>query len=108
MSEEVRKARHAIPRAMFYSIAINAVLAYAIILVILFCIQDLDAAVTAAFPIVEICMQVTGSLPATTALVSGLIIISFAVTLGSIASASVSTKHTSLVSRFVGAARCIR
>ena len=67
---------------------LNGVLAYAIILVILFCIQDMEAAVSSAFPIVEICMQVTGSLQATTAMVSGLIIISFAVTLGSIASAS--------------------
>ncbi|KAF2718476.1 amino acid permease [Polychaeton citri CBS 116435] len=88
MSEEVRKARHAVPRAMFWTIALNGLLAYAIILVILFCIGDLDAALNADFPIIEICTQATGSLKAATAMVCGLLVISVAVTLGSIASAS--------------------
>ena len=88
MSEEVRKARHAVPRAMFWTIAINGVLAYSIILVILFCMGDLTDALNAPFPIIEICQQATGSLRAATAMVSGLLVISVAVTLGSIASAS--------------------
>ena len=88
MSEEVRKARHAVPRAMFWTIALNGVLAYAIILVILFCMGDLSDALNAPFPIIEICYQATGSMKAATAMVSGLLVISVAVTLGSIASAS--------------------
>lgn len=88
MSEEVRKARHAVPRAIFWTVAINGILAYAIILVMLFCLGDLDATVNAAFPIIEICTQATGSVRTATAMVSGLLIISCAVTLGSIASAS--------------------
>jgi choline transport protein len=88
MSEEVRKARHAVPRAMFWTVALNGVLAYGIILVLLFCLGDLDAAVNAAFPIIEICTQATGSVKAATAMVSGLLLVSIAVTLGSIASAS--------------------
>jgi choline transport protein len=88
MSEEVRKAQHAVPRAMFWTVALNGVLAYAIILVMLFCLGDLDAAVNATFPIIEICTQATGSVKAATAMVSGLLVVSVAVTLGSIASAS--------------------
>jgi len=88
MSEEVRKARHAVPRAMFWTIVLNGVLAYAIVLVLLFCLGDLSAALDAPFPIIEICTQATGSLPAATAMVCGLLVISVAVTLGSIASAS--------------------
>jgi len=88
MSEEVRKARHAVPRAMFWTVALNGLLAYAIILVMLFCLGDLDAAVNATFPIIEICTQATGSVKAATAMVSGLLVVSTAVTLGSIASAS--------------------
>ncbi|KAK6430490.1 hypothetical protein LTR95_013356 [Oleoguttula sp. CCFEE 5521] len=88
MSEEVRKARHAVPRAMFWTIALNGVLAYAIILVMLYCLGDMDAALAAPFPIIEICTQATGSVKAATAMVCGLLIISVAVTLGSIASAS--------------------
>ena len=88
MSEEVRKARQAVPRAMFYTIALNGVLAYAIIMVMLFCLGDLDAVLNAPFPIIEICTQATGSVAASTAMVCGLLIISCAVNLGSIASAS--------------------
>jgi choline transport protein len=88
MSEEVRKARHAVPRAMFWTVALNGVLAYAIILVMMFCLGDLDAAVNATFPIIEICTQATGSVNAATAMVSGLLVVSIAVTLGSISSAS--------------------
>ena len=73
---------------------------------ILFCIQDMDGAVNAAFPIVEICTQVTGSLRATTAMVSGLILISSVVTMGSIASASVS--HRSTVSQGHLMADCLK
>ena len=88
MSEEVRRAKQAVPRAIFWTIALNAVLAYAIIMVILFCSGDLDAVLNAPFPIIEICQQATGSTAAATAMVCGLLIISMAVNLGSIASAS--------------------
>jgi choline transport protein len=88
MSEEVRKARQAVPRAMFWTICLNGVLAYAIIIVILFCMGDIDAVLNAPFPIVEICTQATGSVAAATAMVCGLLVISCAVNLGSIASAS--------------------
>ena len=88
MSEEVRRAKQAVPRAIFWTIALNAVLAYAIIMVILFCSGDLDAVLAAPFPIIEICQQATGSTAAATAMVCGLLIISMAVNLGSIASAS--------------------
>ncbi len=88
MSEEVRNARHAVPRAMFWTVALNGVLAYTIIIVILFCMGDLDAVLNAPFPIIEICTQATGSVAAATAMVCGLLTISCAVNLGGIASAS--------------------
>jgi choline transport protein len=88
LSEEVRMSRLAVPRALFWSIALNAVLAYAIILVFLFCMGDITAAADAVSPVVEICRQATGSLPAATALATGLLIVGFAATFGSVASAS--------------------
>ena len=57
MSEEVRKARHAVPRAMFWTIVLNGILAYAIVLVFLFCLGDLDAAINDNFQILDICTQ---------------------------------------------------
>lgn len=88
MSEEVRKAKHAVPRAMMWTIAINAVLAYAIIIVILYTMGPLDAALNSSFPIIEVCMQATGSAKAATAMVCGLLIISLSVNLASVASVS--------------------
>lgn len=88
MSEEVRKAKHAVPRAMFWTIALNAVLAYAIIIVILYTMGPLDAALNSSFPIIEVCLQATGSAAAATAMVCGLLIISLSVNLASIASVS--------------------
>jgi choline transport protein len=88
MSEEVRKAKQAVPRALFWTIALNGVLAYAMVIVILTTMGSIDDALSSAFPIIVIVQEVTGSLKATTALVTGLYIISFAVTLASIASVS--------------------
>ncbi|KAK5133797.1 hypothetical protein LTR08_007226 [Meristemomyces frigidus] len=59
MSEEVRQARHAVPRAMFWTIVLNGIFAYAIILAMLFCLGDMDAALSADFPIIEILTQAT-------------------------------------------------
>lgn len=88
MSEEVRKAKQAVPRAMFWTIALNGVLAYAMCIVILFTMGSLDDALNSSFPILEICTQATGSVKAATAMVTGLTIIQLAVALGSIASVS--------------------
>lgn len=49
------KARHAVPQAMFWTIALNGVLAYAIVLVMLFCMGDINAALNSPFPIIESC-----------------------------------------------------
>lgn len=88
MSEEVRKARHAVPRAMFWTIALNAVLAYAICIIILFTMGDQDELLTSSYPMMTILVNATGSLPAATAMVVGLLVISLSVNLASIASVS--------------------
>ncbi|PLB46250.1 amino acid permease [Aspergillus steynii IBT 23096] len=88
MSEEVRRARQAVPRSMFWTVATNAVLAYSIVICILFTMGPIDAAVEASFPIIEICQHATGSVKASTAMVCGLLVISLSVNLASIASVS--------------------
>lgn len=88
MSEEVRQAKQAIPRSIFYTVAINGVLAYAIVITVLFTMGLLDNALNSSFPIIEICRQATGSVKATTAMVCGLLVISLAMNLASIASTS--------------------
>lgn len=86
MSEEVRRAKHAVPRALFWTIAINGILAYAMVIAILAAMGNIDDALSSSFPFIVIIHTVTGSTPATTALVVGLFVISFAVCLASIAS----------------------
>ncbi|OAX85589.1 hypothetical protein ACJ72_00003 [Emergomyces africanus] len=88
MSEEVRRANKAVPRSMFWTVAINGIFAYAIILTILFTMGSVEDALTAASPIIQICQQATGSTSAATAMVCGLVIVSLAVNLASIASTS--------------------
>jgi choline transport protein len=88
MSEEVRKAKQAVPRAVFWSIAVNGILAYAMVLAILSAMGSLDDILNSGFPVATILLRVTGSVPATTAMICGLFVISFCVTIASVASVS--------------------
>ncbi|OQU98632.1 hypothetical protein CLAIMM_04385 isoform 2 [Cladophialophora immunda] len=88
MSEEVRRAKHAVPRSMILTIVINGVMAFSIILVLLYCLGNLDDALDASYPIIPICLNATGSMAAANAMVSGLIIITYFVVAASVASVS--------------------
>lgn len=88
MSEETRQARQAVPRSIFYTVVTNGILAYGMVICILFTMGSVEEAQQQSFPIIQICQQATGSLKAATAMVCGLLVISLSVTLASIASAS--------------------
>jgi choline transport protein len=88
MSEEVRRARHTIPRAMFWTICINASLAFGMVLIFLFCIGSVDDVLAAGYPIIPIVVSATHSVTGGSAMVGGLLIINVAVSLGSVAAAS--------------------
>jgi len=88
MSEETRQARQAVPKSIFYTVVTNGILAYAMVICILFTMGSVQDAQNTNLPIIEICIQATGSVKSATAMVSGLLIISLSVTLASIASAS--------------------
>ena len=88
MSEETRRARKAVPRSIFYTVVTNGILAYGMVICILFTMGPIENAQNSDFPIIEICTQATGSVRAATAMVCGLLVISLSVTLASIASAS--------------------
>lgn len=88
MSEEVHKAKQAVPRTMFYTIVLNGILAYAISIVILYTLGPLDAVVNSSFPILEVCQQATGSAAAASGMVCALLLVQVSVTLASVASVS--------------------
>lgn len=88
MSEEVRKARHAVPRAMFWSIVMNGILAYGMVLVFLFCLGDVEDVLASTYPLLSIAVNATGSVSAGSAMVGLSMIVTLACALGSVASAS--------------------
>jgi choline transport protein len=85
MSEEVRRANHAVPRAMVYTIIINGSLAFIMALVIMFQMGDITPYLESGYPIIPIFMTIAGP-RAANALVSGLIIITYCVVAASLAS----------------------
>lgn len=88
MSEETRKAKSAVPRAMFWSIFMNGCLGFVMVCVILVSMGSIDDALNSASPILTILLSITGSKAATTAMISGLFVVSFSVNLANIASIS--------------------
>jgi len=90
MSEEVRNAPIVIPRILVQTIAINGGLAFAFVLVLLFCIGDIEKAMstTTGYPIIQIFYQATGSVKAATAMMASITIIGMASSLGVVASVS--------------------
>jgi amino acid transporter len=73
---------------MILCIVINGTMAFAIILVLLYCIGNLDDVLDASYPIIPICLNATGSMKATNAMVSSLIIVTYFVVAASVASVS--------------------
>lgn len=90
MSEEVRNAAVVIPKILVQTIAINGALAFAFVLVLLFCIGDVNEALNTktGYPIIQIFYSATGSAKAATAMMSLIIVIGFTSSLGVVASVS--------------------
>jgi len=88
MSEEVRKARHAVPRAMFWSIVMNSVLAFSMTLIWLYFMGPVEDVMNASYGLVPIVINATGSVRAGSALIGCFLITVIAVFLGCIASTS--------------------
>ncbi|KAK5102702.1 hypothetical protein LTS08_003502 [Lithohypha guttulata] len=85
MSEEVRKAHHAVPRAMVYTIVINGSMALIMALVIMFRMGDITPYLESGYPIIPMFFALAGQ-RAANALIAGLIIITYCVVAASLAS----------------------
>lgn len=88
MSEETRKAKVSVYRAVFWSIFTNAILAFVMCIVLLVAMGSVKDALTASNPIISILMKMTNSTRGTTAKVAGLVVIAFSVSLAAVASIS--------------------
>lgn len=89
MSEETRKAKSAVPRAMFWSIFMNGVLGFIMVNVLISAMGSVEDMLSQPSQIQAILLNATGSNKGTTAMIAGLFIISFSVNLANIAMWSV-------------------
>lgn len=87
MSEETRRAKHAVPRAMVWSILTNGILAWTIGIVLLTTQTD-NGLSDDGFPIISMLYVASGSSIAVNTLCLLLVILSFAVLTASLASVS--------------------
>jgi len=89
MSEEVKKASVNVPRAMVLSTMINGVLAFAMLIAILFCAGNVDAASTESqYPFIPILAIGLGSNGGATVLVSVVIVLQMCASIGCLAASS--------------------
>jgi len=90
MSEEVRNPSVVIPRILVHSIIINGGLSFVLIIVLLFCIGNVQEVLNTSFnyPIIQIFYQTTGSISAATAMMCLIIVIGLTSSIGVVASVS--------------------
>lgn len=90
IGEEVRRASTTVPRVMIINVVVSGIMAFGMVLTLLFCVGDIDAALgtPTGYPIIQIFYQATGSTKGATVMMSAIIIISFCSSFGIMASTS--------------------
>lgn len=90
MSEEIHNASTVVPWAMISTIVLNGVLGFAVLIALLFCLGDINDALTSStgFPFIEVFRQATNSDAAATGMTCIILIILFAAAIGIMATAS--------------------
>lgn len=90
MSEEIQDAAAVVPRAIMFSIFINGSLAFGMLIVTLFSLNDVQGALNTptGYPYMEILLKSTGSVAGATILASVLVVMQYFANVGLLASAS--------------------
>ncbi|ATZ57211.1 hypothetical protein BCIN_14g03710 [Botrytis cinerea B05.10] len=90
MSEEIRNPSLVVPRAIMLSIIINGSMGFAMVIALLFCIGDIDAALATntGYPYMEIFLQATRSVSGAAVMASIIAILGICATVGTLASTS--------------------
>ncbi|PSN74624.1 amino acid transporter [Corynespora cassiicola Philippines] len=88
MAEEVKRARDAVPKAVFWSIAVNGILAFPIVVVFAYVMGPLDQVLTSSQPIFLIMERITESRNATAAMGMIFFVVIFGCSIASVATVS--------------------
>lgn len=90
MCEEIRNASTVVPQTMIASLMINGVLAFSMLVAVLFCIGDITAAVGSptGYPFIEIFTQATASKAGATVMTSIVTTLSFCAIIAALAGSS--------------------
>ncbi|KAI0428590.1 amino acid transporter [Xylaria sp. FL1042] len=92
MSEEIQSAAIVVPRALLYTILINGLLAFAMIIALMFCLGDVTAAIESAdtlfYPFLEIFYQAVRSTTGAGLLAGVVLVLGIASSIGVYATAS--------------------
>ena len=90
MSEEIRNASIIVPRSLLASITLNGFLGFGMLIAVLFCLGDIDAALDMPtdYPFIEIFQQATNSASGATAMIIVVTILQIAATIACLAGSS--------------------
>lgn len=92
MSEEISNAAVNVPRSIVSSVVINGLLGFGMLLAVIFCLGDpqaaLEAGDTIGYPFIEVFISATQSLGGATVMTSIVITLCFSATIGFMATAS--------------------
>ena len=90
MSEEIRNASTIVPYSLLTSLMLNGVLGFGMLLAVLFCLGDLQAAIKSPtdYPFMEIFLQATHSAPGSTVMIIIVTILQICATIACLAGSS--------------------
>ncbi|KAK0122768.1 hypothetical protein ONS96_009803 [Cadophora gregata f. sp. sojae] len=90
MSEEIHNASTVVPNVMMFSLVLNGVLGFAMLIAVLFCLGSIDDALATptGFPFIEIFLQATNSTAGATAMTCIVMLLMAAAAIGVMATAS--------------------
>lgn len=86
--QETKKPGNSTPRAMFWSMVTNALMAYVMVIVFLYTVGDVERVVGSRYPLMDICLQATKSVGGATAMMFPILIILLTGLIGTLTSVS--------------------
>jgi choline transport protein len=90
MSEEIRDSSRILPLGMMWTLAINGVTGFVMVVTFAFCVGDVEEVLTSStgFPFIQVFYNATGSRGVTTALTCLIMVLSFCNTINNVATTS--------------------